>query len=221
MVPEILDFILHLDIHLTTLIQQYGSLVYILLFAIIFMETGFVLTPFLPGDSLLFLAGAFAATSNTLNVFLLFSLLFIAAILGDTANYWAGHYAGLKVFSRFIKPEHLERTKLFFHNHGKKTIMLARFVPIIRTFAPFVAGIGKMDYFIFLGYNIIGGVSWVGMFVFAGYFFGNIPIVKDNLMIIVLLIVIISFIPAIREYWKHQRKKSKIESTEDKIKEPV
>ena len=144
-----MEFILHLDVYLATIIQSYGNFVYVLLFFIIFIETGFVLTPFLPGDSLLFISGTFAST-GALNVYILFLLLSAAAILGDTVNYWIGSYFGEKVFIRFVKQEHLEKTKLFFHHHGKKTIVLARFIPIIRTFAPFVAGIGKMSYLTFL-----------------------------------------------------------------------
>ena len=165
-----IEFILHLDTYLATLIQSYGSFVYLLLFVIIFMETGFVLTPFLPGDSLLFISGTFAAT-NTLNAYSLALLLSLAAILGDTVNYWLGHYFGERVFVRFIKSTHLEKTKLFFQRHGKKTIVLARFIPIIRTLAPFVAGIGKMNYFTFLSYNVIGGVAWGVIFFFFRFFF--------------------------------------------------
>jgi membrane-associated protein len=206
MLETAINFILHMDIYLATLVQNYGNLVYLLLFFIIFMETGFVLTPFLPGDSLLFISGTFAA-ADALNVYLLFILLSIASILGDTLNYWIGYYFGEKVFARFIKPEHLNKTKSFFHTHGKKTIVFARFIPIIRTFAPFVAGIGKMNYLLFLTYNIIGGIAWVAIFVFSGFYFGNIPLVKDNLNIIIILIIVISFIPAIIEYLKHKNKK--------------
>ncbi len=205
MIKSILEFILHFDKYLITLIQGYGDFVYVLLFFIVFLETGFVLTPFLPGDSLLFISGTIAAT-GALNVYYLFFLLSAAAILGDTLNYWIGRHVGKKVFSRFIKQEHLERTRLFFHKHGKKTILLARFVPIIRTFAPFVAGIGKMDYLTFLIYNVIGGIVWVAAFVFSGFYFGNIPLIKDNLTVIVLLIIVISFIPAVIEYIKHRRR---------------
>ncbi len=208
MIKNIIGFILHLDTYLTALIQSYGNFVYVLLFFIIFMETGFVLTPFLPGDSLLFISGTFAAT-GALNVYLLFLLLSIAAILGDTVNYWIGYHFGKKVFSKFIKQEHIERTKLFFHHHGKKTIVLARFIPIIRTFAPFIAGIGKMNYFTFLVYNVIGGIVWVATFVFSGFYFGNISYIKNNLTIIIILIIILSFIPAILEYIKHRRKLQK------------
>lgn len=205
MIKEIINFILHIDSFFITLIQSYGNLVYLLLFFIIFLETGFVLTPFLPGDSLLFISGAFAA-AGFLNVYILFFILSVAAIIGDTINYWIGNYFGERVFSKFIKKEHIERTKLFFHHHGKKTIVLARFVPIIRTFAPFVAGIGKMNYFTFLSYNIIGGVFWVALFVFLGFYFGNISYVKDNLTLIVFLVIILSLIPAFWEYIKHRRK---------------
>jgi len=197
-----LSFILHIDLYLISLIQSYGNLVYLLLFLIIFMETGFVLTPFLPGDSLLFISGAIAAT-GLLDVYLIFLLLSLAAILGDTINYWIGSYFGEKVFSKFIKHEHIERTKLFFHHHGKKTIVLARFIPIVRTFAPFVAGIGKMNYFTFLGYNVIGGIVWVAMFVFSGYFFGNIPYVKDHFGLLVIAIILISLLPLLKEIVSH------------------
>jgi len=207
MIKSIIDFILHVDTRLLSLIQTYGNYVYILLFLIVFMETGLVLTPFLPGDSLLFIAGTLAA-AGALNVILLFLILAAAAVLGDTANYWIGHFFGEKVFSRFIKPAHMERTRRFFDRYGKKTIVIARFVPIVRTFAPFVAGIGKMNYFTFISYNVIGGVAWVALFVFAGYFFGNIPFVKNNLKFIVILIIIISLIPMLVEYIKHKREKA-------------
>ncbi len=204
MIREFIDFILHMDSYLATLISGYGSWVYAFLFLVIFIETGLVVMPFLPGDSLLFISGALAAT-GALSVYLLFLLLAAAAILGDTVNYSVGRYFGERVFSRFINPLHMEKTKLFFHRHGKKTIVLARFVPIIRTFAPFVAGVGKMDYFSFLAYNVIGGLSWVAIFIFSGYYFGNIPFVKDNLTAIVILIIIVSFIPAVQEYLKHRK----------------
>jgi len=170
------------------------------------VETGFVLLPFLPGDSLLFIAGTFAA-AGALNVYLIFFLLVMAAVLGDTVNYWLGYYFGEKVFSRFIKPEHLAKTRSFFDRYGKKTIVLARFVPVVRTFAPFVAGIGKMNYFTFLSYNISGGILWVAFFVFAGFYFGNVSFVKNNLSAFVILIIVISSLPALFEYFKHKRKK--------------
>ena len=206
MIKTAIDFIIHFDVYLTSLIATYGSLVYVFLFIIIFVETGLVIMPFLPGDSLIFIAGTLAA-AGALNPYLLFILLTIASILGDTVNYWLGRYFGEKVFARFINPAHLEKTKSFFNRYGKKTIVLARFVPIVRTFAPFVAGIGKMDYFAFLSYNIIGGISWIAIFVFSGYYFGNIQFVKDNLTAIVLLIILISIIPAVVEYIKHKRAK--------------
>ena len=205
MIKTIIGFILHADVYLTSLIQSYGDLVYFLLFFVIFIETGFVFTPFLPGDSLLFLSGTFSA-AGSLNVYLIFLILSIASVLGDTVNYWLGHYFGEKVFSKFIRHEHLERTKSFFQHYGKKTIVMARFVPIIRTFAPFVAGIGKMNYFTFLSYNVIGGMAWVAIFVFSGFYFGNVPLIKNNLTIVVLLIIILSFVPAVIEYVKHKNK---------------
>ena len=206
MIKTLINFVFHMDKYLLSFIQSYGNVVYFFLFLIIFMETGLVLTPFLPGDSLLFIAGTFAAT-DVLNVYALFFLLVVAAILGDTVNYWMGNYFGEKVFSKFIKQEHMKRTRLFFHHHGKKTIVFARFIPIIRTFAPFVAGIGKMNYFTFLSYNVIGGIVWVALFVFSGYFFGNIPFVKNNLTFIVFFIILLSLIPVFVEYMKHKRRK--------------
>jgi len=206
MPKTVFDYILHLDTYLTVLIQNYGIFIYPILFFVIFVETGFVLLPFLPGDSLLFIAGTFAA-AGALNVYLIFFLLVMAAVLGDTVNYWLGYYFGEKVFSRFIKPEHLAKTRSFFDRYGKKTIVLARFVPVVRTFAPFVAGIGKMNYFTFLSYNISGGILWVAFFVFAGFYFGNVSFVKNNLSAFVILIIVISSLPALFEYFKHKRKK--------------
>ena len=199
-----IDFILHFDTYLTALVASYGSLVYLFLFLIIFVETGLIIMPFLPGDSLIFIAGTLAA-AGSLNPYILFLFLSAAAILGDTVNYWLGKYLGERVFAKFINPAHIEKTKSFFTRYGKKTIVLARFVPIVRTFAPFVAGIGKMDYLTFLSYNIIGGISWIAIFVFSGYYFGNIQFVKDNLTAIVLLIIFVSILPAVWEYIKHKR----------------
>lgn len=201
-----IDIVLHLDQYLGTLLTQYGSLTYLILFLIIFIETGLVLTPFLPGDSLLFAAGAFAG-QGLLNVFLLIVMLTTAAVLGDTVNYWLGYHFGERVFqkSRFYHPEYLERTNHFFEKYGKKTIFLARFVPVVRTFAPFAAGIGKMSYPIFLSYNVLGGIVWVTFFILIGYFFGTIPFVQQNFSWFIVGIILLSFVPLVREWWKHRR----------------
>jgi len=201
------DFFLHLDQHLAEVIQQYGKTTYLLLFLIVFLETGLVVTPILPGDSLLFAAGAFAALGH-LSLWPLFFLLCVAAILGDTVNYAIGARLGPKVFSysksRFFNPEHLKKTHAFYEKYGGKTIIIARFVPIVRTFAPFVAGVGQMRYRQFIGYNVIGGVLWVSICVFAGYFFGNLPFVKKNFSVVVIVIVLISLLPAVIEYLRHR-----------------
>ena len=206
---ELINFILHFDNYLGIFIGQYGFLIYFILFFIIFLETGFVITPFLPGDSLLFISGVFAS-NNLLNIFLLWTILSFAAILGDTINYWIGNFFGEKAFSRFIKKEHLEKTKTFYEKHGVKTIILARFVPIVRTFAPFVAGVGKMQYKKFIFYNIIGGISWVTLFLFGGYFFGNISIIEKNLTLVSIIIIIISVTPMIFELIKSKLRKTGI-----------
>jgi len=193
----LIDLFLHLDDHLSVIISQYGVWTYGLLFLVIFLETGLVVTPFLPGDSLLFAAGTFAAT-GAFNVTLLATLLFIAAVLGDTVNYWIGHTIGPRAFemnSRFLKKEYLDRTHAFYEKHGGKTIFLARFVPIIRTFAPFVAGVGAMSYGRFLAYNVFGGFVWTFGFIYAGYFFGNIPVVRDNFSYAIVAIILISLLP--------------------------
>lgn len=198
-----IDYFLHLDRHLNVVIQTYGMWTYVLLFLIIFCETGLVVTPILPGDSLLFAAGAFAA-GGALQVQPLFVLLSIAAIGGDTVNYWAGHLVGPKIFHqerlRFMRKEYLDRTHEFYERHGGMTIILARFVPIIRTFAPFVAGIGHMTYLRFISYNVVGGIAWIAIFVFGGYFFGNIPVVKENFTLVILAIIFISILPGIIEF---------------------
>ena len=203
MIP-VLDLILHLDTYLNTFIQQYGVFTYALLFLIIFVETGLVIIPFLPGDSLLFVAGTLAAVGG-LNIMLLFVVLVFAAILGDAVNYWIGYSLGIKVFSRFIKDEHLERTTRFYHKYGAKTIVLARFIPVIRTFAPFVAGIGRMHYRRFALYNILGALCWVGLLLFLGYFFGTLPVVQKYLTPVILGIILLSLIPLVIEYYKHRK----------------
>jgi membrane-associated protein len=203
-----IDFFLHLDKHLAEVIANYGTYTYGLLFAIVFLETGLVVTPILPGDSLLFAAGTFAALGS-LNVWMVFGVLSVAAILGDTVNYAIGAYLGPKVFhfpkSRFFNPEHLKKTHAFYEKYGGKTIIIARFVPIVRTFAPFVAGIGAMSYGTFLAYNVVGGVAWVAICVFAGYFFGNLPFVKNNFSVVILAIIVISVLPAVFEFVRQRR----------------
>ena len=211
------DFFLHLDKHLAEVITSYGGYTYALLFAIIFLETGLVVTPILPGDSLLFAAGTFAALGS-LNIWVVVTLLCVAAVLGDTVNYAIGHYLGPKVFhypkSRFFNPEHLKKTHAFYEKYGGKTIIIARFVPIVRTFAPFVAGIGAMTYPKFLAYNVIGGIAWVFICVFAGYFFGNLPFVRNNFSLVIIAIVIISVLPAVVEYLRHRRERGRAAATE-------
>jgi membrane-associated protein len=211
LISELMDFILHLDVHLNSIIKNFGIWTYLILFLIIFLETGVVVTPFLPGDSLLFAAGSFAALGS-LNVFALFILLTLAAILGDTLNYWIGHFIGPRAFSgniRFLKKEYMDRTHGFYEKHGGKTIILARFIPIIRTFAPFVAGIGAMDYPRFFFYNVIGAVLWVSIFTFGGYFFGNLPFVRDNFTIVILVIILISVLPGVFEFLREKFKSRK------------
>ncbi len=208
-IGDIISFFLHIDVYLTQIIQQYGTLTYIILFLVIFVETGLVVMPFLPGDSLLFAAGAITATTGALDPFFLFVLLAIAAVVGDTVNYWIGHFVGPKVFtsnSRLLKREYLERTQAFYDKHGGKTIFLARFIPIIRTFAPFVAGVGKMRYGYFITYNVVGGIVWTGSFIFLGYFFGNVPFVKANFELVIIAIVLISVMPGVFEFMKEKMK---------------
>jgi len=210
-ISEIINIFLHIDDYLSVIIENYGAWTYALLFLIIFMETGLVVTPFLPGDSLLFAAGTFAGMGS-LNIGLLIILLIAAAILGDTVNYWIGHFVGPRAFSgntRFLKKEYLDRTHDFFEKHGGKTIILARFIPIIRTFAPFVAGVGAMSYGRFLLYNIVGGIIWVTLFTLGGYYFGRLPFVQDNFTIVVLAIILISVLPAAYEFLKSRLESSK------------
>ena len=210
----LIDLFLHLDKYLSTIIQNYGTWTYFLLFLVIFMETGFVVTPFLPGDSLLFAAGTFAspALGSPLNIWVIWGLLCIAAVAGDTANYWIGHLIGPRAFSgeiRFLKKQYLDRTHAFYERHGGKTIVLARFVPIIRTFAPFVAGVGEMSYGKFISYNVVGGIVWVSLFTWGGYFFGTLPFVQNNFSLVVLAIIFISVLPAVIEVFKERTRSIK------------
>jgi len=208
----IIDFILHIDVHLATLVTDYGVWVYAILFCIVFCETGLVVTPFLPGDSLLFMAGALTAIpDSSLNIFIIVGLLIIAAILGDGVNYSIGKYFGKKLFSnpnsKIFKQKHLKKTEDFYAKHGGKTIFLARFIPIIRTFAPFVAGMGKMAYKRFGMFNISGAIAWVCIFCFAGYFFGNLDFVQKNIKFILVAIIIVSIIPIFLEIIKNMKSK--------------
>ena len=220
-IKSVIDFFLHLDVHLTEIVNDYGTLTYAVLFGIIFAETGFVVTPFLPGDSLLFAAGAIAAIGD-LNVLVILAILIVAAIAGDTINYSIGHYFGKKIVDnpkiRFIKQSHIDKTEAFYEKHGGKTIILARFVPIVRTFAPFVAGVGSMHYPKFISYNVIGGVVWVTVFTLAGYFFGNIEAVKHNFTLVIFAIIGISVLPMVYEYWQQRKHKANGELETD---EPV
>ncbi len=203
----LIDFILHIDVHLEQLIASYGVVTYVILFVIIFVETGLVFTPFLPGDSLLFAAGALAALGS-FNILVLLGLLITAAILGDTVNYWIGHFFGEKLIANPkvpIKKEHIDKTKAFFDKHGGKTIILARFVPIVRTFAPFVAGIGQMSYPKFISFNVIGGIAWVSLFLLSGFYFGNIPAVKHNFSLVIMGIILVSVLPMIIEVVRNKK----------------
>jgi len=206
-ITQFVDIFIHLDRHLSSVIQDYGGWTYAILFLIIFCETGLVVTPILPGDSLLFAAGSFAAI-GALDPYWLFGLLVVAGILGDTVNYGVGNYLGPKVFhfedSRFFRKEYLERTHRFYEKHGGKTIIIARFMPIIRTFAPFVAGVGSMTYRRFIVYNVTGAILWVGSFVFGGYLFGNIPAVKRNFTLVIMVIIVLSVLPGIIAYLRHK-----------------
>jgi membrane-associated protein len=211
-VAQFFDIVLHLDQHLKLVVENHGGWVYLILFLIIFCETGLVVTPFLPGDSLLFVAGTLAAT-GAMYVHGLFALLVLAAFSGDNCNYWIGRFVGPRVFSRkksrLFNPAHLARTQRFYARHGGKTLILARFVPIVRTFAPFVAGIGRMVYPKFLFYSFCGGVLWIGFFVFGGYYFGNIPVVKQNLTLFILGIIVLSIMPGIVEFVRQKTRAEK------------
>lgn len=210
LVKQLLDIVLHLDKHLHGLIQDYGAWVYVILFLIVFCETGLVVTPFLPGDSLMFAVGTFSAVEGGLNFWLVTALLVTAAILGDTVNYWVGRLVGQKLVERFprlIRKEHLDKTHDFFERYGGKTIIIARFVPIVRTLAPFVAGVGKMTYPRFMSFNVVGGLLWIGLLVPAGYFFGNIPVVKKNFSAVILIIIVLSILPGVFEFWREWRRR--------------
>lgn len=208
LITQFIDIVLHLDKHLTWLVQNYGTYVYAILFAIIFCETGLVVTPFLPGDSLLFVAGTLAGMGH-MDVHALFAALASASFLGDNTNYWIGRFAGPKVFrsqsSRLLNRKHLEHTHTFYERHGGKTIVIARFMPIVRTFAPFVAGIGKMDYHKFIAYSFVGSIFWIGFFVYGGYLFGNIPFIKQNLTWFIIGIVVLSVLPGVIAWLKGRR----------------
>ena len=207
---EFIDFFLHLDVHLAEIIERFGAGAYVILFLIVFCETGLVVTPFLPGDSLLFAAGAFAALGS-FDILPLILMLIVAAIAGDTVNYWIGARIGPRAFSgnvRFLKQEYLVRTTEFYEKHGGKTIVLARFIPIVRTFAPFVAGVGRMNYARFLAYNVVGAVVWVTLFTLAGFFFGNIPAVKENFTLVILAIIGLSVLPIAIEMLKSRRREA-------------
>jgi membrane-associated protein len=205
------DIVLHLDRHLQWLVANYGPWIYAILFAIVFCETGLVVTPFLPGDSLLFVAGTLAAAGD-MYIHGLFAALATASFLGDNTNYWIGRYAGPRVFtregSRLLNPEHLQRTQRFYDRYGAKTVFIARFVPIIRTFAPFVAGIGRMQYPRFLFFSFSGSIAWVGSLAYAGYYFGNVPMVKENLTLVIVIIVLVSILPGVVEYVRHRMRSS-------------
>ena len=208
LIKKFIELVLHLDKHLDGLIQAYGPWIYVLFFLVVFCETGLVVTPILPGDSLLFAVGAFAARPDGLNLWIILLTLSFAAVLGDTVNYGIGYRVGPKVFqrkqSRWFNPKHLEQTHAFYEKYGGKTIIFARFIPIIRTFAPFVAGIGRMTYSRFFAFNVVGGLVWVLMFVLGGYFFGNIPLVQKNFTAVILVIIAVSVLPPVIEYLRQR-----------------
>lgn len=209
---QVLDFIRHLDIHLEHLMEEYQLTTYFLLALIIFCETGLVVTPFLPGDSLLFAAGAITAKTGILNVWVLILLLIAAAILGDNTNYFFGRYLGSKVFTRdywFLKRKYIDKTQSFYDEYGGRTLVIARFVPIVRTFAPFVAGVGKMVYRRFIGFCVFGGIVWVSLLTLSGYFLGSQPFVKNNFEVVIFIVIGISLLPVVVEIWRSRRKKAK------------
>lgn len=212
LVTWFVDVVLNLDHHLQVLVTDYGGWVYLILFLIIFCETGFVVTPFLPGDSLLFVAGAVAAGGG-IDIHMLFAVLAVASFSGDNTNYWIGRYAGPRIFRRkgslLFNPAHLELTNRFYERHGGKTVLIARFVPVVRTFAPFVAGMGRMAYNRFLSYALAGAILWIGSLSYAGYFFGNLPIVKENLSLVIIGIVVLSILPGIIEFARSRLRRVK------------
>jgi len=212
-ISTLIDIVLHLDKYLSYIVQHFGTWTYMLLFIIIFCETGLVITPFFPGDSLIFAAGTFAAV-GIFNVFILFVVLAGAAVLGDTANYWIGSYLGaaaVRKYPRVFRKKYMDKTHHFYDKYGNKTIILARFVPVVRTFAPFLAGVGKMNYWKFLVYNVIGGVLWVAIALFAGFFFGNIAFVKNNFTLVIIIVIFASFLPVVFEILRHKHKERKMQ----------
>ncbi|MDP1679546.1 MAG: DedA family protein [Candidatus Nitrotoga sp.] len=208
LLASFIDIVLHLDVHLLAIMQTYGMWIYVILFLIIFCETGLVVMPFLPGDSLLFVVGALCGV-GALEIKLVLPLLMAASFSGDSTNYWIGRLVGMRLVkranSRFLKHEHLEKTHAFYKKHGGKAILFARFLPIVRTFAPFVAGIGLMRYRLFMLFSALGSIAWISLFTLGGYFLGNIPVVKDNLTVMVVIVIVISFLPALREFIRHRR----------------
>jgi membrane-associated protein len=219
-IKKSLDILLHLDKHLDGLISQYGPWIYLILFLIVFCETGLVVTPFLPGDSLMFTVGALAARPDGLNLWVVLVLLLVAAIAGDSVNYWIGAYAGDRLtrrFPRLIRQEHLDRTHAFYERYGGKTIIIARFVPIVRTLAPFVAGVGKMTYARFMSYNVIGALLWVGLLIPAGYWFGNLAIVRQHFGKVILLIIFLSIVPAVVEFYREWRRARSAAAAQDAL----
>lgn len=210
LLTQLLDYVLHLERHLDALVQSFGPWVYAVMFLVIFCETGLVVTPFLPGDSLLFALGALSARPDGLNLWLLTGILIVAAILGDSVNYWFGSLLGPRIFRgenvRFLNRKHLERTHEFYERYGGKTIILARFVPIVRTFAPFVAGMGRMTYRRFMAYNVVGGIAWILIFLVGGYLFGNLPVIKKNFTLVILGIIVVSILPGVIEFYRERRR---------------
>lgn len=208
LLASFIDVVLHLDAHLLAIMQAYGMWIYVILFLIIFCETGLVVMPFLPGDSLLFVVGALCGV-GALEFKLVLPLLMVASFTGDSANYWIGRLVGMRLIkhanSRFLKHEHLEKTHVFYKKHGGKAILFARFLPIVRTFVPFVAGIGLMRYRIFMLFSALGSIAWISLFTLGGYFLGNIPVVKDNLTLMVIIVIMVSLLPALREFIRHRR----------------